>query len=164
MSVSSKLNKLKLLAYDFDGVMTDNTVFIDQKGNESVRVNRSDGLAISKIKALDIEQIIISTEKNKLVAVRSKKLGLNCFFGVNDKKQTLIEYCKQKKISISSVGFVGNDINDLDVMSSCGVSICPVDAYDAIKKISDYCLTTKGGKGVVREIYNLILIELDQYI
>ena len=76
-----KLKNIKLLVYDFDGVMTDNKVYIDQNGNEFVQVNRADGLAISEIKKLLIDQIIISTEKNSVVLLRAKKLGIKCFVG-----------------------------------------------------------------------------------
>ena len=74
--------KIKLIVYDFDGVMTDNKVYIDQDGKETVKVNRGDGLGISEIKKLGIEQIIISTEKNLVVMKRAEKLGISCMKGI----------------------------------------------------------------------------------
>ena len=84
------INELKLIVYDFDGVMTDNKVYIDHSGNEIVQVNRGDGLGISEIKKLGIKQIIISTEKNKVVSARARKLGIDCLQGIDDKKHTLV--------------------------------------------------------------------------
>ena len=82
--------KIKLIVYDFDGVMTNNKVYIDQNGNEMVAVNRADGLAIAEIKKIGIEQIIISTEKNKVVSVRARKLDIPCAQGIDNKKDYLI--------------------------------------------------------------------------
>ena len=84
---------LKLIVYDFDGVMTDNRVYIDQQGNEMVRVSRADGLGVAEIKKLGIEQIIISTEKNMIVSTRANKLKIQCFQGIDDKKLTLDKFC-----------------------------------------------------------------------
>ena len=142
---------IKLIVYDFDGVLTDNKVYIDQNGNEMVQVNRADGLGVSSIKKLGVEQIIISTETNPVVRARAKKLGLHCLQGVNNKAKDLTDYCK-KKISLDEVAYVGNDINDLEVMKLVGITFCPADAHVSIKEISQYILESKGGEGVSREI------------
>ena len=125
-------NSVKLIAYDFDGVMTDNTVFINQNGQEMVQVNRGDGLAIEKIKNIGIEQIIISTEKNPIVSARAKKLNIICFQGIKNKKNTLTNYCSENKIKMKNVIFLGNDINDQEVMEIVGISCCPLDANASI--------------------------------
>ena len=82
-------NKIDIIIYDFDGVMTNNKVYVDQNGNETVQVNRADGLGISEIKKLGIEQIIISTEKNPVVVKRAEKLGISCMQGIENKKAAL---------------------------------------------------------------------------
>ena len=79
------MKSLKLIVDDFDGVMTDNKVYVDQGGQEMVQVNRADGLRVSMIKKLEIEQIIISTEKNPLVPARAKKLNIFCLQGIENK-------------------------------------------------------------------------------
>ena len=89
------LQTIQLIAYDFDGVMTDNTVMVNQDGIESVRVHRGDGWAISQIKKQNISQIIISTEKNPVVSKRAEKLGLPCIQGCDDKKSALTDYCNE---------------------------------------------------------------------
>jgi 3-deoxy-D-manno-octulosonate 8-phosphate phosphatase (KDO 8-P phosphatase) len=148
-------DNINLIAYDFDGVMTDNKVYVDQNGNEMVQVNRADGLGISEIKKLGIEQIIISTEKNPVVSARAKKLKIKCFQNIDDKREFLIDYCNNK-FDLNKVIFVGNDTNDEEVMGIVGVSLCPSDAVNRIKKKSDYIFTSKGGEGVARELLSLI--------
>jgi len=147
---------IKLIVYDFDGVMTDNMVYVDQDGKESVRVNRNDGLGISEIKKLGIKQIIISTETNPVVSSRAKKLKIECLQGVDNKQIILTDYCIQNKIQIETVAFVGNDINDKDAMGIVGYSFCPSDAHRSIKEISQHILEAKGGEGVSREILDLL--------
>ena len=84
------MNNIKLIVYDFDGVMTDNRVYINESGIETVCVSRADGLGISEIKKLGIEQIIISTEKNTVVSARAKKLDIPFMQGINNKKKKLL--------------------------------------------------------------------------
>ena len=155
--MTEKLSSLSLIVYDFDGVMTDNKVYVDQDGKERVQVNRADGLGIAEIKKLGIEQIIISTEKNPVVAARAKKLEIPCFHGVDDKKEILLEFCVKNNIDLQRVAYVGNDINDLEVMTIVGYSFCPNDSHESIKKIANYLLKTKGGNGVIRELLDIFL-------
>ena len=155
--ITVKLSSLSLIVYDFDGVMTDNTVIVDQKGNESVIVSRADGLGISQIKQMGIDQIILSTEQNTVVNERSQKLGIYCIHGVLDKKTELEYYCTSNQIDPQKVIFVGNDINDNKVMRFVGWPICPKDAHQSIRKISKIILQSYGGGGVVREILDLII-------
>ena len=157
MTITNSFKNIFVIAYDFDGVMTNNKVLVDENGIESVIVNRADGLGISEIKKLGIDQIIISTEKNPLVTQRAKKLNIPCLQNVKKKDEVLIEYCKNNKLELENIAFVGNDLNDLSVMKIVGVAICPADSACEIKKISELILKTNGGEGVVRELYDLIL-------
>ena len=149
-------NRIKLLVYDFDGVMTDNKVYIDEKGKEMVRVNRADGLGVAEIKKLGIKQVIISTEKNTVVSVRARKLGISCLQGIADKKIALIDYCRKYNFVLKYVAYVGNDINDKEAMEIVGTTICPADAHESIKTISDFTLKATGGNGVIREFLDFI--------
>tara|TARA_B100000579_G_scaffold435300_1_gene458207 strand:- start:436 stop:900 length:465 start_codon:yes stop_codon:yes gene_type:complete len=152
----SELKNIQLIVYDFDGVMTNNKVYIDNNGNELVQVNRSDGLAVSEIKRLGVNQIIISTEKNLVVAKRANKLNIPFLQNINNKKDTLINYCKKNNFNLKNIIYVGNDINDKEAMSIAGFTYCPSDAHDIIKGISDTILDTKGGDGVIRELLDII--------
>ena len=148
------MNSTILIVYDFDGVMTDNKVYVDQHGNEMVQVSRADGLGIEEIRKLGLQQIILSTETNPVVAARAKKLDLFCIQGVNNKAQALVDYCENHQIELSDVAYVGNDINDLEVMKLVGTTFCPSDAHVSIKDISQCILDSKGGEGVSREIFD----------
>lgn len=150
------LSKIQLIVYDFDGVMTDNKVIIDQFGNEGVKVDRSDGLAISKIKNMGIKQIILSSEKNSVVQKRADKLGIPCLYGKDNKKEILEEHLNKNHISKDKVIFVGNDVNDIEVMNYVGYPIAPNDAHEEIKKIARITTKSKGGSGVVRELLDMI--------
>ncbi|NQV18105.1 MAG: HAD hydrolase family protein [Armatimonadetes bacterium] len=152
-----KLNRLELIVYDFDGVMTNNKVIVDQFGNESVNVNRSDGLAIAEIKKMGIKQAILSTEKNPVVLKRAEKLNIPCIYGSDNKLLDLKYFLKENNVSPKNTMYIGNDINDMEAMKFVGYSGCPVDAHESIKAIACTTLKTKGGNGVVRELFDLII-------
>jgi len=154
--------KIKLIVYDFDGVMTNNKAFVDENGKEFVEINRSDGLGVSEFKKLDLEQMIMSSEKNKVVEARAKKLDIKVMHGIEDKKNTLISFCEENNIQLKQVLFVGNDINDEEAMKISGYAYCPLDSHARIKKISDHILTKKGGSGVIRELYDIIKDKLSK--
>tara|TARA_B100002052_G_C15360506_1_gene366590 strand:+ start:60 stop:530 length:471 start_codon:yes stop_codon:yes gene_type:complete len=153
------MKNIKLIAYDFDGVMTDNKVYIDQNGIETVKVSRADGLAISKIKKMGITQIIISTEENKVVSKRAKKLNILCLQGIVNKEIALKEFTKKVEVNLGQVIFVGNDVNDIEVMKSVGHPVCPSDAHKSIKLMSSLVLESKGGDGVVRELLDYLIMQ-----
>ena len=150
------MDSIKLLVYDFDGVMTDNKVYIDQNGNETVQVNRADGLGVSEIIKLGIQQIIMSTEVNPVVTQRAIKLKIPCLQGLDNKKDALLDYSKKNDIDLKNIAYVGNDINDKDAMAIAGFSFCPNDAHETIKEISGYVFKRNGGEGVIRELLDLI--------
>ena len=104
--------KIDLIVYDFDGVMTDNSLLMDQDGKEYVRISRADGLAVSEIKKMFLKQIILSTEKNPIVQKRAEKLGIDCLQGINNKKKTLSTFAERQNINLEKTIYVGNDIND----------------------------------------------------
>lgn len=150
------LNSIKLIASDFDGVMTDNRVLVDEMGKESVYVSRADGQGINILRSLGIRLVIISTEKNNIVEKRAEKLKVECIHGVTDKAECLKIYCAERNISLKNVAYIGNDINDYDAMLLAEIKITPCDAYDEVKCIADYVTTAKGGYGVVREVAEMI--------
>ena len=156
--MDSSLNNIILIVYDFDGVMTNNKVYVDENGNEMVLINRSDGLGVSEIKKLGIKQIILSTEKNPVVSARASKLGITCLQEIDNKKVALMDYCDNNDIELNNVAFVGNDINDREAMEIVGIRFCPADAHENIIIISDYIFKSKGGDGVIRELLDLILL------
>ena len=136
--------------------MTDNKVYIDQNGNEMVQVSRADGLGVSEIIKLGIQQIIMSTEVNPVVTQRAIKLNIPCLQGLDNKKDALLDYSKKNDIDLNNIAYVGNDINDKDAMAIAGFSFCPKDSHESIKEISDHVFKRNGGDGVIRELLDLI--------
>lgn len=151
------------LLLDFDGVMTDDCAIVDQNGVESVRVSRSDGMGIERLKNFtDLFVGVVSKETNPVVKARCEKLQIPCLQGVNDKAQKLKDWAEQTGISLSSVVYVGNDLNDLPVFPLVGTTVAPCDAHDSVYRTADIKLRAKGGNGAVREICEILISELDQ--
>ena len=150
---------IKLVVFDFDGVMTDDTVYVDQSGTESVRCSRSDGMGIRLLREKGIPAVVLSSERNPVVMQRSKKLNLECIHGVLKKGETLANYLKENEIDPWSVIYVGNDINDLPCFPLVGCAIVPSDAHDRVKNEADIVLTHKGGEGAVRELCDMLINE-----
>jgi YrbI family 3-deoxy-D-manno-octulosonate 8-phosphate phosphatase len=147
-----KNHPLCLFVYDFDGVLTDNRVYFSEDGKESVCCNRSDGLAIGKIKKIGITQMIVSTEINRIVSARAAKLDIPVIQGVTNKRDALLEYCDKLSVNLKDTLYIGNDINDLEAMLAVGFPVCPKDAYPEIKKIAKLVIPVSGGDGVIREL------------
>lgn len=152
-----KADAVGLVVYDFDGVMTDNRVLLLENGMEGVFVNRADGLGVEQLRSLGIPQIILSAETNSVVKARGVKLGLKVISGCENKKKALADYCRKNKYKLSRVVFIGNDVNDLEVMGIVGYPICPVDAHSKIKLISKLVLKTQGGRGVIKEFAEICI-------
>ena len=146
------LNEIDAFVFDFDGVLTNNLVHLDQDGKEWVSCSRSDGLAFDLLRKLEKPAYIISTEENPVVTARANKLKIRALQGVGDKVYALSTLAQKHGYSLDRILYVGNDLNDYHVMQSCGFSVCPSDSHEQIKEISDIVLKTCGGKGVVREL------------
>tara|TARA_B100001093_G_scaffold508970_1_gene572135 strand:+ start:742 stop:1236 length:495 start_codon:yes stop_codon:yes gene_type:complete len=146
------IKNIKTILLDFDGVLTNNRVFINEDGYETVACNRADGIAINAFKKLKINVIIVSSEKNKVVKARAKKLKIRCYSGVLNKKTKLGELHTSGYIDLSKTLYVGNDLNDYFAMKICKYSCCPSDSHKEIIKIASFKLSTCGGGGVLREI------------
>lgn len=154
--MDSKWESIKLIVSDFDGVMTDNRVLMDEDGKEAVYVSRADGQAIHILRSLGIALAIISTETNGVVSKRAEKLNVECIQSVSDKAECLRKYCEKKGILLQSIAYIGNDVNDYEAMRLAGIRIAPCDAYDVVKNIADYVTKAKGGYGVIREVAEMI--------
>lgn len=148
---------VSLVCYDFDGVMTDNRVLVDETGREAVFVNRADGLAISAMRKLNIPQFIFSTETNPVVSARAHKLGIPVLQGLDDKAEALSAHLARHGYDAAAAVFIGNDLNDLEVMRMVGYPIAPADAHPTIKSIARHITAARGGEGVIREFFENFL-------
>jgi YrbI family 3-deoxy-D-manno-octulosonate 8-phosphate phosphatase len=149
------IRKIRLVAFDFDGVFTDNMVYVLQDGSEAVRCNRSDGIGLQKLNRMGIETIIISTESNPVVSARAQKLKIRCIQNCEDKRQTLTNVAEEFGISLDEIAFVGNDINDRSCLTSVGFPIVVQDAHPEVISLAAYRTEAGGGHGAVREICDL---------
>jgi YrbI family 3-deoxy-D-manno-octulosonate 8-phosphate phosphatase len=149
--------QIDLIAFDFDGVMTDDRVFVDQNGTESVACSRSDGMGIERLRKAGFESYILSKETNPVVRARGEKLGIPVFHGVENKAELLDKLLTERDIPSANVVFVGNDLNDLECMAKVGCAVAPADARPEARAAAHIVLTGQGGRGAVRELSDLIL-------
>lgn len=150
------LATLQLVVFDFDGVFTDNTVYTDQNGVESVRCWRSDGLGLGRLRESGVQIYILSTEENQVVSARARKLKIPCKQGVADKAEAIVELCCTTSAAIERTMFVGNDINDIPAFKLVGFPVAVADAYPEVHPYVMYRTERAGGAGAVREICDLI--------
>jgi len=159
------------IIFDFDGVFTDNKVWVDQDGRESVRCDRADGLAMDLLRSahrlglVEADVFILSTETNPVVRERAAKLRLTCHQGVPDKlafvNERLAAQFPDSADPYAGVVFLGNDINDLPLLRSAGWAVVPVDAHPLVQAIADVVLPDRGGESFVRRFVERML-NIDQ--
>lgn len=152
----AQLGELRLVVFDFDGVFTDNSVWVFDDGREAVRCTRADGIGLSKLKAIGVETAIISTEKNPVVGHRARKLGIRCVQACDDKRAAIINMTRELSIPLPSVAFVGNDLNDLPACEVVGFAIAVADAHPDMAGAARWKTQRAGGQGAVREVCDLI--------
>ncbi len=152
-------HKIELIICDFDGVLTDNRVWVDQDGNETVAAYRSDSIRIRELRERGMDVMIISSEPNPVVAARAKKMGVEAIhnIGLQDKGRVMREVLGQKNIKAENVVYIGNDLNDLPCFEVAGWSVAVADAFPEVIRAADYVLQTEGGHGALREICDMIL-------
>ena len=147
--------QVRFIAFDFDGVFTDNMVYIFEDGREAVRCTRADGIGLRKLERLGIEPYIISSEPNDVVAHRSRKLKVQFIHGCKDKRAALEELLQARGLTPDQAAFVGNDINDLPALQYVGFPIVVQDAHPDVIPVARYRTQRPGGHGAVREICDL---------
>ncbi len=152
--------KPALVVFDFDGTMTDDRVWVDAEGHEFVAANRSDGMGIGLLRKAGIPAIVISTEVNKVVEARCRKLGIPVVQGVQDKTVVLSQYLAEQKIDPQQVVYVGNDVNDLPCFPLVGCAVAVADAHPSVLRQADFILSRNGGFGAVRELCDRILQQI----
>lgn len=157
-------DKVELIFVDFDGVITDNRVWVDQDGREMVAAFRSDSPRIHELQKLGVEVLILSSEPNPVVAARAKKIGVEAIHGVGfqDKGRVMRQILEEKNVKAENAVFVGNDLNDLPCFEVAGWSVAVADAFPEVIQSADYVLGKRGGHGAVRELCELVLKKLQE--
>ena len=152
--------KIRLVVLDFDGVLTDNRVWVDQDGREMVTANRSDSLGVNLLRQAGIETVVISKETNPVVTARCRKMNVACIQGEDDKATALKNLLADRKVDASQAIYLGNDVNDLPCFPLAGWAVAVADALPEVTRQADFVLTRPGGHAAVRELCDLIMEQL----
>ena len=159
------IEKLHTIVFDFDGVFTDNSVYVDSNGIESVKCSRADSYGLDLLRRIAIQKkinfFVLTTESNSVVIKRCQKMGINCFSGQKNKRDFIEGWLSENQGEVHNallgVAYFGNDLNDLDVMSGVGIALAPSDAHPSIKEVATFVLNSTGGSGFVREGIELLI-------
>ena len=153
------LRKIRLVVFDFDGVFTDNAVWVREDGIELVRCSREDGMGISLVRnsGLGVELIVLSAEENPVVAARCQKLRIRAVQGIKDKASKLEEIAREMSVALCEIAYVGNDINDRECLLKVGLPIVVADAHCSVATLGRLTTQRNGGHGAVREVCDALL-------
>jgi 3-deoxy-D-manno-octulosonate 8-phosphate phosphatase (KDO 8-P phosphatase) len=159
VDLRNKAKNIKLLLSDCDGVLTDNGVYYSAKGEELKKFSIRDGMGVERLKNLvSIETGIITGEGSKAIVKRAEKLKITVLYLLCKNKSSILnEILILKRILPEEIAYIGDDVNDLDLLGLVGFSACPADAMEAVKVTADYICKNKGGNGAFREFAELLI-------
>lgn len=157
-SLKKKLAQIKLFITDVDGVLTNGSLYYTNEGLVMKKFQVKDGMGTRLLKESGIKTALISTDTSELMKLRGERLKMDFIhIGSWDKDQIMLQICDELKIKPKNVGFIGDDVNDLEVLKKVGFAACPNDAVEVVKKVCHYICKKKGGDGAYREVADLIL-------
>ena len=155
--IKKKCKKIKLLISDIDGVLTDGGMYYTENGEFMKKFNTRDGMVL-KLLDQSIQTVFVTGEKSKITKPRARKINVNSIYeGITKKELILPIICKKYHLKPNEIAYIGDDVNDFDVMKRVGFCASPNDAIKKILEISDYVCTAKGGEGAFREFAEVIL-------
>ncbi len=151
------VSNIKLIVLDVDGTLTDGGIYLSESGDESKKYHVKDGMAISRLIGKGMHVAFISGSKSaRSVMRRAEMLGVEyCYAGGNPKPSVLKKWLEKLSLTYEQVLFMGDDINDLEVMRLCGLVVCPADASPAVQEIADLVLSRNGSDACFRELADL---------
>ena len=156
--IKAKARRLKLMAFDVDGVLSDGTLFYTDEGIELKAFNCLDGLGLTLLRQSGVKVAIITGRRTRCVEIRMQNLGIDLLYqGVKDKLATMSELLARLGLQPEEAGFMGDDLIDLKVMAACGFAAAPADAQELARRHADVISSKEGGRGAVREICEFIL-------
>ena len=157
-SDKKRLKKIKLAITDVDGVLTDGGMYYSKDGEFLKKFNTRDAMGMELLLDLGIKTIMLTRENSNIVKARAKKIKVSeLYSGVLNKKSLLKKILKKYNAKLDQVAYIGDDLNDLEIMKSVGFSVTPSNGIDQIKKISNYVCKLNGGDGVFRELADIII-------
>ena len=152
----TELHAVRFAVFDFDGVFTDNRVWTNEHGEESVACWRGDALGLRRLAAVGVEHLILSTEVNAAVGARARKIGATCIQGVDDKPPVLREEVARRGLTLDETAYLGNDVNDAGCLELVGLPVVPADAWPEVVPLARLVLRRRGGYGCVRELCDAV--------
>lgn len=156
--IQNKLKKIKLVLTDIDGVLTDGGMYYSETGEFMKKFNTRDSMGMELLLNYKIKTVFVTQENSKIVKKRVKKIRIvDLYSGILDKKRILPEILANYDVKSNEIAYIGDDVNDIDIMKSVGFSATPLDGNYEVKKISDYICNVKGGEGAFREMSDLII-------
>lgn len=153
---AASFKAVRVIVTDFDGVHTDDKVIVDENGRESVVCSRRDGMGIERLRKAGHRLLILSKEKNHVVARRAEKLGVEVIHGVEDKPTILGDWLNRQGIGWGELIYVGNDINDVECMKRAAIAFAPRDSHHEALLAADYVLPLDGGEGALRAMSDML--------
>ncbi len=154
-----KIQKIKVVLTDVDGVLTDGGMYYTKNGDVMKRFHVRDGMGVNLLKRNGIPTIIITKEKNIVTKKWADNMNIKKLYqGILQKQDILEKICKEYEIKSNEVAYIGDDINDIDLLKCVGLSVAPSDASPEAIKICNYTCTHNSGNGAFRELADLILL------
>lgn len=158
MDIKEKAKKIKLIAMDVDGVLTDGKIILGEKGEEYKNFFAQDGMGINQALEAGLDIVWISGRESKVVEARARQLKVKeVYQNVEDKSRSLTQVVKKHNLSLDQVAYIGDDLNDIPALQRIGLAIAVANAVEEVKKKADFTTKRKGGEGAVREAITLIL-------
>ena len=159
LNIENKCKKIKVVLTDVDGVLTDGGMYYTKDGDMMKKFHARDGMGISLLRKNKISTIIVTKESTLMVKEWAKKMNVFKLYDGIQRKEEIIELvCSEFNVTSQELAYIGDDVNDVGLLSKVGFSAVPNDAISSNKKIVDYVCKTDGGKGALREIADLILL------
>jgi YrbI family 3-deoxy-D-manno-octulosonate 8-phosphate phosphatase len=150
------LTAVRFAVFDFDGVFSDNRVWTNDRGEESVACFRGDTMGLRRLDEVGIEYLILTSETNDAVAARARKMRADCIKGIEDKLPVLRAEVERRGVSLAETSYVGNDVNDAECLAAVGLPVVPADAWAEVVPLARLVLTRAGGHGCVREFCDAV--------
>ena len=150
------LSEIRLVVFDFDGVFSDNRVWTNDRGEESVACFRGDSAGLRRLDEVGVDYFVLTSETNDAVPARARKIRIECVRGIEDKLPVLEAELQRRGVSLAETAYVGNDINDAGCLAAVGLAVVPSDAWPEVVPLAGVVLTRAGGHGCVREFCDAI--------
>ncbi len=163
-TLTASLQKIKLLALDVDGVLTDGTIYISPAGEVFKGFNAKDGMGISCALRNNLQIAVITGRQSPIVERRCEELGIKLFMqGVKDKRLALQKMAQELGLTREEIAYMGDDLNDIPAFKASGLNFVPADGSIEVLAVADIITKAKGGRGAVREAITMILAAQDNW-